>query len=36
MKKIVYILILLIGLSACKKAKYIQVHSFPESYVLAY
>lgn len=36
MKKIVYILILLVGLSACKKAKYIQVHSFPEVYVLAY
>ena len=36
MKKIVFCFFLLCLLTGCKKAKYIQVHSFPEVYVLAY
>ena len=36
MKKIVYILFLILGITACKKSKLIEVKIFPETYVLAY
>ena len=36
MKKIFFIVFLILGVTACKKSKYVDVKVFPETYVLGY